>query len=218
MRPAHADPRHRFRRSPSLSYPLSLCCAVSPFEALVHALDCADIEGEDSAISPLTQATLDRLVADPDAFRKMSAFLQHKFTIRGSGQPLSEKQATNLAIGAVMCLSSGAFLLHPYTLVGRVQCVIFPSHRRMRMVCPGPRSLLPVADVHAGSLRDKAGTAAWLLHVVGATALAHPTGVVLLWPSARMFCDAPCGCPRHACPSWCFQPRYSNTCLCVAVW
>ena len=60
------------------------------------------------------------------------------------------------------------------------------------MVCPGPRSLLPVADVHAGSLRDKAGTAAWLLHVVGATALAHPTGVVLLWPSARMFCDAPC--------------------------
>ena len=131
MRPAHADPRHRFRRSPSLSYPLSLCCAVSPFEALVHALDCADIEGEDSAISPLTQATLDRLVADPDAFRKMSAFLQHKFTIRGSGQPLSEKQAADLAIRAMMRLSSGAFLLHPYTLVGRVQCVIFsfsPAH------------------------------------------------------------------------------------------
>ena len=117
MRPAHADPRHRFRRSPSLSYPLSLCCAVSPFEALVHALDCADIEGEDSAISPLTQATLDRLVADPDALRKMSAYLQYKFTIRGSGQPLSEKQAANLAVKAVMCLSSGAFLLQPCTLV-----------------------------------------------------------------------------------------------------
>jgi len=33
----------------------------------------------------------------------------------------------------------------------------------------------------------------WLLRVVGATALAHlRCGVVLLWPPARMLCDALC--------------------------
>ena len=59
---------------------------------------------------------------------------------------------------------------------------VSPPHQRM--VYLGQRSHVPIADIHPArrSLRDQAGTSGpkWLLRVVGAAALAHPTGVVPL--------------------------------------
>ena len=66
-------------------------------------------------------------------------------------------------------LKSGTFLLWPYTL-DRAWSMLSMSSPHGRLVCPGPPSRSPFADIHAArrSLRDYAGTAVptWLLRVV----------------------------------------------------
>ena len=84
--------------------------AASPFDTLVAALDIAAIEGEDSTIAPLTQRTLDCMVADPKAVA-MSAFIQRHFKLRGSDDTLSDLDCDSLATKAVTHLSSGTCLL-----------------------------------------------------------------------------------------------------------
>ena len=95
---------------------LSLCCAVSPFDILAGALDFANIEGQDSALVPLTQDVLYALVAD---LEMMSEYIQNNFALRESGKPLSKLDATMFALRAIHVLDSGAFLLQPHTLARR---------------------------------------------------------------------------------------------------
>ena len=97
----------------SLSNPLSLCFAVSPFDTLVAAIDNPRVKGTDSALTPLSQAHLKRLIADTDL---MTEFVQHKFTMCGSVAKLGYDEAKELALRAVAQLHEGALLLQPYTL------------------------------------------------------------------------------------------------------
>ena len=110
----------------------------------------------------------------------------------------------NLAIRAVLCVSSGAFLLQPYTSFGQVLLCQFAFSRADADGVSWPAFAVPVADIHAARrpLRDSAGTVytvrrrcccKWLMPLHSLTppvwcgSTAHNTR-----PHARMFCDAPC--------------------------
>ena len=151
--------RLRAARTPilSLSNPLSLCFAVSPFDTLVAAIGESSIKGTDSKRWPLTQQGLNSM---RDNFSFMVTYIQGSFTFL-DGAPLSENDARGLAQFAITRLLKGTLLLQPYTL-GRACTMmsVSPPHRRMVCVLTHIR-ISPVADIHVARrcLRDSAGTA-----------------------------------------------------------
>ena len=170
--------RLRAARAPllSLSNPLSLCFAVSPFDTLVAAIDDSRVKGTDNALAPLSQHALDAM---RDNFAFMKQCVQHMFKFL-DGTPLSEDDADGFAFEAMVRLR-GTLLLQPYML-GRACTIMSVSPPHRRMVCVLTHICIsPIADIHAARrcLRDLAGTrcprdcCTWVV--------AHPAvGVVLL--------------------------------------
>ena len=117
----------------SLSNPLSLCFAVSPFDTLVAAIGVPSIKGTDNKRWPLTHQALDSM---RDNFAFMSQFIQFHFTFL-DGARLSEDDAKGLAVKATSRLLKGTLLLQPYTL-GRACTMMSVSPPYRRMVCPDP--------------------------------------------------------------------------------
>ena len=138
----------------------------SAFEALVNAIQHPNLVGKDSPLFPLTHAGL-KLLIDNEA--RMVQFLQRKFRFRDSQAKLSDDDARDLALAVAGRLRSGALLLQPHTLA-RACAMMSVSPPHQRMVYLGPRSHVPIADIHQhGALsatkqvrRGPSGCCAWL--------------------------------------------------------